>query len=149
MLQMSVTEVIVLIFKESAALLFISMSYKVFVSGIITGAPCDWEEGRTASSYECIWANFNVKRAKPFEFVWYRTGSYIERFSFCIAMKLISSFMWWSSAGFLLDWGKFVVYEKYILFFFDKYMNMKYNKQALLIYSFILALFIYSCLSRA
>lgn len=44
----------------------------------LTGAPCDREERRTACSYECIWVDIFIKRAKPWEFVWCRTGMNVK-----------------------------------------------------------------------
>lgn len=60
-------------YNKPAALLT-SICLKICVFVIVTGAPCDGEEGRATSSYERIWVNFIVKRAKPFKFVWYGTG---------------------------------------------------------------------------
>lgn len=63
-------------FEHFSWLLIIIMSLMIsqmFIN-FFPGAPCDREEGRTASSHECLRVNFNVERAQPGKFVWYRTG---------------------------------------------------------------------------
>lgn len=50
------------------------MVYWMHILLRMTGTSCHREEGRAASSIECVWVNFNVKRSQPWEPVWWRTG---------------------------------------------------------------------------